>query len=171
MLSRVERARSGSGAYVRVTASKRLEESCIPCAGSLLARRNTCRSTLHVKKLLHCTVVREYCVYMLKCSDGSYYTGVTSNLEQRVAKHKHGWDANSYTYHRRPVELVYADCCDDVYQAIQWEKQIQGWSRKKKEALIAEDWGRMHVLAMNKKNREKFSSSQRASTRPSTSED
>jgi putative endonuclease len=109
---------------------------------------------------------KEYCVYMLKCSDGSYYTGVTSNLEERMMKHVNGWDPKSYTYSRRPVELVYTDSCDDVNQAIAWEKQIQGWSRKKKEALIKEDWDKMHALAMNRKNRE-----QRASTHPSTSED
>ncbi len=101
--------------------------------------------------------MRTFWVYMLRCGDGSYYVGVTGNLEERIAMHKEGLDKNSYTYQHRPVELVYAEECDTINDAIRREKQLQGWSRKKKEALIKGDWKKIHVLARNKKNREKSS--------------
>ena len=99
--------------------------------------------------------MRRFWVYMLACGDDSYYTGVTNNLEERMAYHKAGLDKNAYTYRRRPVELVYAEEFSSIDEAIRWEKRIKGWSRKKKKALIDGDWGKLHVLAMNKKNREK----------------
>jgi putative endonuclease len=105
--------------------------------------------------------MRRFWVYILRCGDGSYYTGVTNNLETRVVQHKEGLDKNAYTYQRRPVELFYAEEFDSIDTAIQWEKKLQGWSRKKKEALIAGDWDRVHLLAMNKKNREKLVQSER----------
>ena len=109
---------------------------------------------------------------MLRCSDGSYYTGVTSNLEERVTLHNIGADITSYTYTRRPVELVFCEECDYAPDAIQREKQIQGWSRKKKEALIEENWEQLHVLAMNRRNREKHAEKlQDASARASASKD
>ena len=100
---------------------------------------------------------------MLRCRDGSYYTGVTNNLEERLSQHHHGYDPRSYTYDKRPLELVWSEECSSPGEAIAREKQIQGWSRKKKEGLIGGDWEKMHLLAMNRKNR--------ASTRASTGED
>jgi putative endonuclease len=101
---------------------------------------------------------RYYYVYILKCSDLSYYTGITSNLDRRFAQHQDGIHPDSYTFSRRPVELVYA--CDFISpkQAIAFEKQVKGWSRAKKEALIAEDWSKIQLLAQcrnssNSKNR------------------
>jgi len=75
-------------------------------------------------------------VYILKCSDLSYYIGVTNNPELRLISHNQGLNSTSYTYNRRPVALVWCDFFQSNLEAIRWEKQIKGWSRKKKEALI-----------------------------------
>lgn len=74
-------------------------------------------------------------MYILECSDGSYYTGSTKNIEQRLAQHQAGEGAN-HTKKRLPVKLVYQEEYDRIDQAFYREKQVQGWSRKKKEALI-----------------------------------
>ncbi len=88
-----------------------------------------------------------YYVYILKCSDNSYYIGITNNVDQRVAQHNEGYDHQSYTYTRRPVELVYSEMFTEVLQAIAREKQIKKWSRIKKEALIKERWEQLNGLA------------------------
>jgi putative endonuclease len=81
-------------------------------------------------------------MYILKCYDGSFYTGSTVNLDIRLAQHQRGEGAN-YTSKRLPVELVYFEEYSRVDEAFYREKQVQGWSRKKKEALIE---GRNHHL-------------------------
>ena len=80
--------------------------------------------------------LKTYSVYILKCNDGSYYTGVTNDLERRVAEHKEGLDAKSYTFKRRPVTLVFQYEFQNSGDAIEIEKQIKKWSVKKKQALI-----------------------------------
>ena len=82
-----------------------------------------------------------YYVYILKCSDDSYYTGVTNNPNRRLAEHMDGKNPESYTFSRRPVEIVYSEYFTDPNEAIVWEKKIKGWSRRKKEALINDDYG------------------------------
>jgi putative endonuclease len=74
-------------------------------------------------------------MYILECSDGSYYTGSTNNLERRLEEHQLGLGSN-HTKSRLPVKLVYYEEYDRIDSAFYREKQIQGWSRKKKEALI-----------------------------------
>ena len=74
-------------------------------------------------------------MYILKCSDGSYYTGSTIDIEKRMVEHNDGRAAN-YTRKRLPIELVYLEEYLEVSAAFVREKQVQGWSRKKKEALI-----------------------------------
>ena len=74
-------------------------------------------------------------MYILECSDGSYYTGSTNDLERRIAEHQAGEGAR-HTSKRLPVRLVYFEYFDRVSSAFYREKQVQGWSRKKKEALI-----------------------------------
>lgn len=91
-----------------------------------------------------------YFVYILKCTDNSYYTGVTNNVEERFVQHQEGYDVNAYTFSRRPVELVYYATFNNVNQAISFEKQVKGWSRKKKEALIGSNWERLKELAICK---------------------
>lgn len=78
-------------------------------------------------------------VYILKCSDGSYYTGSTINLERRISQHMQGGGCK-YTKSRLPVILVYAFESNSIVEAKNQELQIKGWSRKKKEALICGDY-------------------------------
>lgn len=85
-------------------------------------------------------------VYILECADGSYYTGSTWDLERRLWEHRNGLGAR-HTAKRLPVRLVFCEECDRVEDAYIREKQIQGWSRKKKEALMARDWRRVHGFA------------------------
>ena len=88
-----------------------------------------------------------YYVYILRCSDNSFYTGITSSLEKRVAQHQSGSNKNAYTYKRRPVTLEFYQDFNDVLQAIYFEKKIKGWSKAKKQALIDNDWNRLQILA------------------------
>jgi predicted GIY-YIG superfamily endonuclease len=92
-------------------------------------------------------VSRDYWVYIVRCRDGEYCTGVTSNVDRRVAQHNLGTDEGAYTFKRRPVVLVYASVFRTPDEAIFMEKRIQGWSRAKKEALIRGDWAALQVLA------------------------
>jgi len=82
-------------------------------------------------------------LYILLCADGSYYTGTTrTDLEIRIAQHQTG-HFGGYTATRRPVALVYSEYFDRIVDAIAAERQVKGWSRAKKEALIA---GRFDLL-------------------------
>jgi putative endonuclease len=85
-------------------------------------------------------------VYILRCSDGSYYTGCTTNLEQRIQEHNFKRYDN-YTSTRLPVNLVYSQLFTDVNEAIAAERQIKKWSRGKKEALIKGNFNLLHNLA------------------------
>ena len=89
-------------------------------------------------------------VYILKCLDGSYYTGVTSNLEQRIFQHETAFYPDCYTASRRPIELVFYAEFTDINLAIEKEKQIKKWSRAKKEALINDDYDSLPNLAKKK---------------------
>lgn len=89
-------------------------------------------------------------VYILKCSDNSYYTGITSNLTKRIIDHKTGKHNDSYTYSRRPLELVFYAEFTDINLAIEAEKQIKKWSRAKKEALINDEFEKLPNLAKKK---------------------
>ena len=74
-------------------------------------------------------------MYILECADGSYYVGSTKNLERRISEHRQGIGAK-YTSNRLPVKLVYGEEYDHVADAYAREKQVQGWRRAKREALI-----------------------------------
>ncbi|WP_317133615.1 GIY-YIG nuclease family protein [Flavobacterium sp. GSA192] len=80
--------------------------------------------------------MKTYFVYILKCADDSFYTGITNNLERRLSEHNAGIDKDAYTFKRRPVELVWFEMFTEPTQAIMIEKKIKGWSRRKKQALI-----------------------------------
>ena len=88
-------------------------------------------------------------LYMLKCADGSFYVGRTDDLEARLTQHVAG-SGDSYTTARRPVQLVYAAEFPSREEAITRERQIKGWSRKKKEALCRDDWKEISRLARNR---------------------
>ncbi len=91
-------------------------------------------------------------VYILRCADGKYYTGHTTNLELRLAEHRSG-EFDGWTRHRLPVELVFAQEMPDQDQAFLAERQGKKWSRAKKEALIAGDWDTLRWLAKKPKFR------------------
>ena len=85
-------------------------------------------------------------MYILRCSNGSYYIGSTNNLDLRLAQHQSGEGAN-YTKKHTPVELVYFEEFDRIDLAFYREKQIQKWSRAKKEALISGRLGELVRLS------------------------
>ena len=85
-------------------------------------------------------------MYILECADSSYYTGSTKDLERRLWQHQQGEGAN-HTAKRLPVKLVFCEYYDRVVDAFEREKQVQGWNRKKKQALIAGDTNLLHQLA------------------------
>lgn len=85
-------------------------------------------------------------MYILECSDGSYYTGSTWNLEKRIAEHEAGLGAN-YTSKKLPVRLVYCEEFSRIDDAFYREKQVQGWGHAKKKALIEGNWEGVRKLA------------------------
>lgn len=95
--------------------------------------------------------MKDYFVYILKCSDDSYYAGVTNNLEKRINEHQSGL-IKGYTSSRLPVKLVFSEKFSDINHTIRFEKQIKGWNRKKKEALINRNFDLLVTLSNTKKN-------------------
>lgn len=91
-------------------------------------------------------------VYILECADESYYIGVTNNLERRFQEHEQGINRNCYTYTRRPLKIVFYEMFNDPMKAIAFEKKIKGWNRKKKEALINEQFHLLPELSKSKAN-------------------
>jgi putative endonuclease len=85
-------------------------------------------------------------MYILECADGSYYVGSTRNLESRLWQHQQGLGAE-YTKRRLPVRLAYAHEFERVADAYGMEKRVQGWSRKKREALIRGDYAALPNLS------------------------
>ncbi|MGL2965906.1 GIY-YIG nuclease family protein [Flavobacterium sp. XGLA_31] len=93
--------------------------------------------------------MKTYFVYMLQCNDSTYYTGITNDLERRIGEHQTGKNKDCYTFDKRPLELVWFETFNDVLNAIAIEKQLKGWSRRKKEALIQQDWDRLVLYSKN----------------------
>ena len=91
-------------------------------------------------------------VYILKCSDNSYYTGHTDNLENRLMQHHNKIYPTCYTATRLPVQCVFSQEFVTREEALASERQIKGWSRKKKEAFIKGDWETMSIHAKRSKN-------------------
>jgi putative endonuclease len=86
-------------------------------------------------------------VYILECSDNSFYVGVTNNVGRRFIEHMTGFHEDSYTFSRRPLKLVYCKQFTSPIEAIEYEKQIKSWSKAKKIALINNDLKLLHELA------------------------
>jgi putative endonuclease len=86
-------------------------------------------------------------VYILKCNDNTFYTGVTNNPEKRLNEHNSGINNLCYTYSRRPVELVYCELFNDYNLALNLETKIKKWSKAKKEALIKSNWKKLAEYA------------------------
>ena len=91
--------------------------------------------------------MKKYYVYILKCSDDTYYTGFTSNLDLRIEGHRSGADKDAYTSERRPVRLVFQTEFTMAAFAIEAKKQIKRWSKAKKEALIKGEFKKLSKLA------------------------
>jgi len=93
-------------------------------------------------------------VYMLRCCDGSYYVGsATGNdLTRRIAEHQAG-AFPGYTSSRSPLELVWSEHFERITDAIAVERQIKGWTRRKKEALIVGDWSALQTFAKRRGGR------------------
>ena len=85
-------------------------------------------------------------VYILRCADGSYYTGHTDNLEKRVAEHQAG-EFPGHTFSRRPVAVVYTEAFTTREEALACERGIRVWTRLKKEAMMRGDWAEVARLA------------------------
>ena len=89
-------------------------------------------------------------VYIVRCADGSYYTGRSAiSAEKRVTEHNLGI-YEGYTRSRRPVTLMFAEHFDRITEAIAFERQVKGWARAKKEALMRRDWDELVRLARSK---------------------
>ena len=89
-------------------------------------------------------------MYILECSDGSYYTGSTKELEIRLAQHQ-AWVGAKHTSKRLPVKLVYVEEYERIDDAFYREKQVQWWRREKKEALISGKYEELPSLAISRK--------------------
>ena len=86
-------------------------------------------------------------IYILLCSDGSYYTGITRrSVEERVSEHAQGLTPG-YTFTRRPVKLLFSEHYERIVDAIAAERRIKGWSRAKKEAYMRGDFASLVALA------------------------
>ena len=93
--------------------------------------------------------MKYYYVYILLCSDESYYTGMTNHLERRFYQHQIGFRKGTYTATRLPVKLKWFLQCTNPLEAIRIEKQIKGWSHRKKQALIEENWEDLVTFSKN----------------------
>ena len=91
--------------------------------------------------------------YILRCSDGKYYTGFTDDLEARLVAHNTGEYPNAFTLPRRPVKLIFYEEFEDAESAKEFERQIKKWTRIKKEALIQGDWDKLPELSKKKFNK------------------
>lgn len=87
-------------------------------------------------------------MYVLRCADGSYYVGHTDDIEHRESEHNLGLGC-TYTRKRRPVALVYMELHGSRDEAFARERQLKGWSRAKKEALMKGNYSRLQALARN----------------------
>ncbi len=111
--------------------------------------------------------MKPFFVYILRCVDGSYYTGHTDNLERRIGEHQHG-TGDGYTASRRPVELAWSQECATREEALAGEMQIKGWGRKKKEAMMRGDWDEVSRLARSQSVRASTSSARTDLQGPAT---
>lgn len=91
--------------------------------------------------------MKTYSVYILGCTDDSFYIGITSNFDQRWIQHQQGHFKDCYTFSRRPLKIECFLQFTDVIQAILFEKKLKGWTRKKKIALINNDFNRIQMLS------------------------
>ena len=94
-----------------------------------------------------------YFVYILKCADGTYYTGITNDIARRLSEHQNGANPKAYTFSRRPVELAWGEEVSSYGEALKHEHQIKKWSQAKKEALIRGDFEAIHQIVSEERKR------------------
>ena len=107
--------------------------------------------------------------YMLRCSDGTYYTGHSDDLERRLYQHQTG-AMQGYTHSRRPVELVWSEAFEERAQAMGAERIVKGWSRAKKEAKIAGNEARLKFFAVPPSERQNRVPERSRGAQPSAAE-
>ena len=93
-----------------------------------------------------------FSAYLLRCNDGTYYAGHTDNLDQRIAQHQSG-ALGGYTAKRLPVTLIWSEWYQTRDDAFRVEMKLKGWSRAKKEAMMAGDWALVSQLARGRTGR------------------
>jgi len=94
----------------------------------------------------------QFWVYLLRCADGKYYIGSHrgDDVEPRVWEHNEGIDPKAFTYSRRPVTLVWCGAFSDPTEMVNFERQMKGWTRAKKEAFVRGDWDRLQALSKSR---------------------
>ncbi|MDE2053682.1 MAG: GIY-YIG nuclease family protein [Xanthomonadaceae bacterium] len=90
-----------------------------------------------------------FSLYVLECSDGTFYIGQTDDLDERMRQHDAG-KAHSYTASRRPLKLLHVEEFETRYEALTMERKLKGWSRAKKLAYMSGDWKTVSSLAKRK---------------------
>ena len=88
--------------------------------------------------------------YILECANGEYYVGSTTDMERRLREHQAGV-GGKFTSTYLPVKLIYTEEYPTIEQAFRRERQLHGWSRAKKEALMRGDWDLLKELSKSKK--------------------
>jgi len=91
-------------------------------------------------------------IYLLRCADGSFYAGHTDDLDKRIGEHATG-ACGGYAATRLPGELVWSQECSTRVEALSFERQIKGWGRAKKEALIRGNWDEISRLAKTRSDK------------------
>ncbi|MFY0689703.1 MAG: GIY-YIG nuclease family protein [Cyclobacteriaceae bacterium] len=101
---------------------------------------------------------RTYTVYIPLCANGQYHTGVTNDIDRRMHEHQAGINEGAFTANKRPVQLVFQENFNHIKEAIDFEKQVKGWRRAKKEALINDEWDKLPELSKSYTDGEDHSS-------------
>ena len=140
--------RSDDPRWLRSERSERLETNLSPAHQQVVADRDVAADDLGMAW-----------TYILRCVDDSYYVGSTIDLDQRLSEHNLGLGA-VYTRKRRPVVLVWSAEFERIEEAFAFEKQVQGWSRRKREALITGELGLLPTLAGRSKQAKRRSGRQ-----------
>ncbi len=96
--------------------------------------------------------MKTYFVFIVECSDKSYYVGITQDLYAEIERMNLGANPKCYTFNRLPLTLKFYEVFSDVREALAAQRQLRGWSRKKKEALFDRNWDRIIELAKNRKD-------------------
>jgi putative endonuclease len=126
-------------------------ENALKLASRYLFAKKQINSKRHIQTIFLNSLMQIYIyLYILLCSDKTYYTGVTNNLEKRIKQHQEGINVESYTYTRRPIQLVYHELFTDFNLAFDWETKIKKWSKIKKEALINGNFNLLPTLSKKK---------------------